>query len=180
MAEEVQGFFRMLATSPKTVSLSAGVACAAPYVLRERIDFPAPYLGFFTVASVFFLMLFLVLSAIALARICVEGRRSERKLMDRFVTFTFEELDTVAAFVVQKQHSLYFPGDAPLVRRLLIYDVLTTLHTQAPLQRFELADWARDLVKRRPSLLKGAQGHIACQMSRRNVDEAVKEQFGRI
>jgi|GEM_PF-5617562 len=179
MAEDVQGFFRMLATSPKTVSLAAGIACAAPYVLREQIDFPAPYLGLFTVASVFFLMLYLVLTLIAGVGFLAGVRQSRRRLTDLFASFTFEELDTIAAFVVQKQHSLYIPGDAPLVRRLLIYDVVTTLHTQADLQRFELADWARALVERRPSLLKGADGTVVARMSKENVDRLASGAYDR-
>ncbi|UAN04786.1 super-infection exclusion protein B [Achromobacter mucicolens] len=175
MADEVQGFFRMLATSPKTVSLSAGIACATPFVLREQVEFPAQYLGFFSVASVFFLTLFAVLVVKGACAHVTTKRQLRLKLRSRFDALTYEELEIVAAFVVQAQHSLFFPGTAPFMKRLSIYDIVTTLPLHGPLQRFELAGWARDLVENDRTLLKGAEGNSALEASNANLKRQDEE-----
>lgn len=161
----MQGFFKMLATSPKTVSLAAGVACMTPYLLREKSGLPATYTGFFSVAAIFFLTLFAVL----VVRACTDGLResgrAKKARKARFEGLALEELEVLAAFVIQQVDSLFYPSDLVVISRLWRREMLVCLHTPDLIQRFEIADWARKELELDPSLLKGTDGAHAVSVS---------------
>lgn len=179
MSEDVQGFFKMLATSPKTVSLAAGVACAAPYFMRDTISLPDSYSGILLIASVFFLTLFAIQVVIVGFGWLRDAIHYRRRLKDRFEGLAFEELDLLAAFTVQQQHALYFPSDAPVLHRLFMRDMLTTIRSGGPLQSIELQDWARAVLDANPSLLKGADGVHLLEVSNKNIARYENGELGR-
>ncbi|MFY2090298.1 super-infection exclusion protein B [Achromobacter xylosoxidans] len=175
MSDDVQGFFKLLFTSPKTVSLAVAAGLFSPYLVPEIIQLAQPYKAFAGMAGIAFLTVFLLFAGTTLFGI-FKGHRGKRRAARAAIEgLSGDELMVVAAFVNHDRQVLVLPVSQPAVHKLWLKNVLISLETNHALQNFELTSWVRTLVMSDPELLRGADGDAWVKVDEESRDRLAED-----
>jgi len=175
MADDVQGFFKLLLTNPKTVSLTVAIGLLSPYVAPDLIELDQPYRALSGMLGVAFLGFFLLLSIRNVADSVGASRKEKQRLREKIRRLSGDELNVLAAFVHHGQAVLVLPSNPPAVHHLWMKDILLSMQTGRGVQNFELADWAREIIEDDIELLRGTTGDFWLQVDKQTREDLENE-----
>lgn len=158
MVDDVQGFFKLLLTNPKTVSLTVSIGLLSPYFAPHLIELDQPYRALSGMLGVAFLGFFLLLSIRNAADLVGASRKEKQRRREKIRQLSGDELNVLAAFVHHGRSVLVLPSNPPAVHHLWMKDILLSMQTGRGIQNFELSDWAREIIEADIGLLRGTTG----------------------